>query len=104
MKYLVVFLLLSIIIYSCKKPKDYEHTYNIKVVYSDNVIDTLIYKRVSFNGNSIGLYIKTKESGIITNTKLIPCLVSHCGFYTENIACYVKRFEIISDTKILYKP
>lgn len=83
------------------EPRFYTWETSIQVNYSDNTKDTIL--------NTIKLHkkykpyfeIKTKESGLFTDTKLVPCLtVSEASYYKgENLACDIRSFKILSQIK-----
>jgi len=93
--FLIVILFQSCIEYE----PDYNYKYTAKITYQNGDIDTLSFNRESFKGNKVYVYIKTTESGIISSSSISPCLVIACGFYKKTIACGVRKYEIISESK-----
>ena len=63
-----VLLIVSIFLSGCKYGPDYTYTWKVAVVYTNGDKDTLNCQYDSFKGNECFLYLKTSESGALTNT------------------------------------
>lgn len=102
MKKLLSILLIvsSIAICGCKEfGPDYHYTYKVKVTYQNGDIDTVKCGLDSFNGNSVGLYVKTSDNGVLVNAGTPACLTLGCGFYQYTVVCGVRKYILLeSDT------
>ncbi len=96
MKYILAFLVVLIGLTACgeKYDTDYQYTYKSSVVYANGDRDTIVFGGKSFNGNEVFVSLSNRGRGG-------ACITVSCGFYTENVACDVRRFDILETTKVL---
>lgn len=95
----------SLIHCACNSRQNYENQYTIKVIYSNNSIDTIEHIRKSFDGNTVRLgtvesYIKTQKGRMKSDSTGGPCLVSICNQDVETIAYNIKTYKVIKLEKI----
>ena len=83
------------------EPNFYTWETRLEVKYRDNTKDTILNKIELHRKYKPYFEIKTKERGVFTDTKLVPCLtVSRASYYKgENLACDVRIFRILTQTK-----
>ena len=79
---------------------NYTYKWKVAVVYSNGDKDTLNCQYDSFNGNTCYVSLKISDRGLLSGGGTDPCIVIGCGFYTEIVACGVRRYEVVSLDKI----
>jgi hypothetical protein len=101
-----IFLIISIIsftiLYSCSndiKP-NYTYKWKIAIVYTNGDKDTINCKYDSFKGNECFLYLKISENGLLSSGGTASCIVTGCGFYSNVVACGVRKYEVLSLDKV----
>lgn len=101
----IILLVLIFISVSCHRgfEPDYIYTWKLKVTYTNGEIDTVNCNRESFKGNKVSLYLKTSDPGVLVNASMVPCIVTHCGFYTEIIVCGIRKYEVLESKKEILK-
>ena len=98
---LLYLILVTIFIGGCfNYGQDYKYTYTAKVTYTDSAIDTMIFSYDSFKGNPVYVYISTSNDGFLTSGTITPSLIIGCGFRSKVIACGVRKYEILNESKV----
>lgn len=104
-KYFLYTLLCVVLLTSCNQennePNFYTWKTSIEIKYSDNTKDTILNIIELHKKYKPYFEIKTKENGFLSDTKLVPCLtVSEASYYNgKNLACEVRTFRVLSQTK-----
>lgn len=74
----------------------------IEVKYIDNEIDTILHSIKLYSGLEPKYELMSVEHGVFTSHTLVPCLV-YKHFSVKNLACSVKRFRILNQSKTIQK-
>lgn len=98
----IFYLLLCVILISCSNfETNYTYKWKLAVVYTNGEKDTIKCQYDSFKNNECYLYLKISETGLISGAGTAPCIIMGCGFYSDVVACGVRKFEILSLDKVL---
>jgi hypothetical protein len=81
------------------EPEFYTWYTNIEVKYSDNTKDTILNKARLYKTTKPRFHIRTESKGFIDNTKLVPCVVMQSKYDRVNLACDVRSYRILTQTK-----
>lgn len=100
LNYIFYLILIVVLFNSCYNP-DYNYKWTVKVTYFDGTSDTIQCGQNSFKGNIVYLKLKISENGGLfgSSAGIIPCLIVGCGFYQTEIACGVRKYEILKFDK-----
>jgi len=94
--YLLFIIFIIITIQSCNK-QNYKYEYIAEVTYQNGEIDTVMFNIET--SNKVYVYLKIEESGLLNNVATSPCLVIGSGFYEEAVACGLRKYKILNETK-----
>ena len=74
---------------------NYKYDWVVKTTYTNGDVDTLNCSYNSFKGNDCYLYLKVSET--------TPCLFIGCGFRKQVVSCGIRKFELLSLSKVSIK-
>jgi hypothetical protein len=82
---------------------NYKYDWVVKTTYTNGDIDTLNCSYNSFKGNECYLYLKVSESGLLSSGGTTPCLIVGCGFRQQVVSCDIRKYEVLSLSKVSLK-
>lgn len=82
---------------------NYKYDWVVKATYTNGDVDTLKCTYNSFKGNECYLYLKISESGLLSSGGTTPCLIVGCGFRQSTVSCDIRKYEVLSLSKVSIK-